>query len=182
MIYIEDREKKATVGAWLTSLNHLFTIQKEFPSDFWCWFENTATPSNFPIATYTSMRFFKSDARMSVEENPNGGMLLFSLQKEKENGDEALDKIWLQILLLLVTEDERLGDLIIGIVCKPKRTHVKFELWMNDIDCREEGNYLSSCMSKCQSFIEELLPACSKLVKSSTSEGFEKRFFSSSGR
>lgn len=105
----------ANANIWLNTLQVIYQFNSI--SDFWCFFDNTTVPSNFP-PSIKSIRVFKIGSSLAREGNDNiwGGRISIDFL----NGGNT-DKCWLKLLLFTLSDDyKEFSSVINGVVAATK--------------------------------------------------------------
>ena len=102
--------------------------------DFWCLFNNIATPTFLPAATMLYLFKHGVPPKWESPENNQGGELtvIFDITRNDEDGCDAFDDAWINTLLALIGEYFTDSDQIKGISCSIKAKWIKIAIWVGD--------------------------------------------------
>eukprot|EP01038_Epipyxis_sp_PR26KG_P016637 gene16637-22735_t len=161
--------------SWEDSLVTIFSFKSA--SDFWCWFDNSILLSSITLSqiprdnfndistasnkrkNIESIRVFKNNISLLRESSDNcyGGRICFEVFKSDENREHPMiDKIWLVLLMWLITIDQPILTVVNGVVANLRFDtfnetglsksfdlfSVRFEIWLGS-PVIEENNVIN---------------------------------------
>ncbi|XP_045446336.1 eukaryotic translation initiation factor 4E1-like [Melitaea cinxia] len=110
---------------WEENLVKLTTF--DTVEDYWCLYHHMKRPSE--LNSGQEYAVFKNNARPTWDDDANkrGGRWLINLEKKSQ----ALDDVWLYVVLLMIGENFENSDVISGVVISV-RDKTKIGIWLSD--------------------------------------------------
>ncbi|EWM24978.1 eukaryotic translation initiation factor iso4e [Nannochloropsis gaditana] len=120
--FFYNNPKANPMLSWEEKLQKIYTF--ETVEDFWALFNSVVGPSRLSIQA--DYYLFKEGVRPSYEENPEGGVWMFNLEKGNK---KRLEEVWLYLVLGLIGETMEDSNDILGAVVSIKRGQDRLSLW-----------------------------------------------------